>query len=73
MKYENPETEIKRLLKFCDVEFEENCLKFYKNKRPIKTVSSSQARKPLYNKSILSYKNYEKYMEDIFKKINKIK
>ena len=35
---ENPETEIKRLLKFCDVEFEENCLKFYKNKRPIKTL-----------------------------------
>ena len=43
-----------------------DCLKFYKNKRPIKTVSSSQARKPMYNKSILSYKNYEKYMEDFF-------
>ena len=56
-----------------NVEFEENCLKFYKNKRPIKTVSSSQARQPLYNKSILSYKNYEKYMKDIFQKIDQIK
>ena len=74
VEYENiiksPEAEIKKLLKFCELDFEQNCLNFYKNKRPIKTVSSAQARKPLYNKSINSYKNFEIYMKDIFQQID---
>ena len=65
----DPENEIKKLLNFCDLDFEENCLNFYKNKRPIKTVSSTQARQPLYNSSVFSYQKYERYMEDIFKKL----
>ena len=69
----NPETEIKKLLKFCELNFEKNCLNFYENKRPIKTVSSAQARRPLYNKSINSYKNFEIYMEDIFQQIDNFK
>lgn len=69
----NPEEEIKNLLNFCELDFEENCLSFYKNKRPIKTVSSAQARQPLYNKSVNSYKNYEVYMKEIFQKIEELK
>ena len=69
----DPENEIKKLLNFCDLDFEENCLNFYKNKRPIKTVSSTQARQPLYNSSVFSYQKYERYMEDIFKKIDNLK
>ena len=69
----NPEAEIQKLLKFCELDFEQNCLNFYKNKRPIKTVSSAQARKPLYNKSINSYKNFEIYMKDIFQQIDNFK
>jgi len=76
IKYENivsnPENEIKKLLNFCGVNFEKECLNFYDNKRPIKTVSSAQARQPLYNKSISSYKNFEKYMKDIFDKIDSL-
>ncbi len=69
---ENPETEIKKLLNFCELDFEKECLNFYNNKRPIKTVSSAQARQPLYNKSISSYKNFEKYMKDIFNNIDNL-
>ena len=69
----NPEAEIKKLLSFCELDYEENCLSFYKNKRPIKTVSSAQARQPLYNKSINSYKNFEIYMKDIFQQIDSLK
>ena len=42
-------------------------------KRPIKTVSSNQARQPLYDSSISSYKNYEMFMKDIFSKIDNLK
>ncbi len=76
IKYENivsnPENEIDKLLKFCGLDFEKECLNFYNNIRPIKTVSSAQARQPLYNKSISSYKNFEKYMKEIFDKVDNI-
>ena len=48
IKYENlisdSELKIRELLDFYDVEFEQNCVEFYNNKRPIKTVSINQAR-----------------------------
>ena len=69
---ENPENEIKKLLNYCELDFENECLNFHKNKRPIKTVSAVQARQPLYNKSVSSYKNFEKYMKDIFNQIDNI-
>ena len=70
---ENPDIQIKAILDFCELDFEEKCLKFYETKRPIKTVSSHQARQPLYDSSISSYKNYEKFMSGIFSKIDKFK
>ena len=70
---EQPEKQIKELLNFCELDFEKECLKFYETKRPIKTVSSNQARQPLYDSSISSYKNYEIFMNDIFSKIDNLK
>ncbi len=70
---ESPEKKIKELLSFCSLDFEKECLKFYETKRPIKTVSSNQARQPLYDSSISSYKNYEMLMKDIFSKIDSLK
>ena len=69
----NPEDEIKNLLNFCDLEFEKECLNFHKTKRLIKTVSSAQARQPIYNSSLSAYKNYETYMNEIFLKLENIK
>ena len=71
IKYEkiidNPEHEIRNLLKVCNLSWNDNCLKFYNNKRPIKTVSNVQARKKIYKSSIDSWKNYEKYLGKFFK------
>ncbi len=68
----NPEDEIKNLLNFCDLEFEKECINFHKTKRLIKTVSSAQARQPIYNSSLSAYKNYEVYMNEIFQKLDNI-
>ena len=46
---ENLEIHIKEMLKFCDLEFEESCVKFYENNRTVITASFDQVRK----KSIL--------------------
>jgi len=68
----NSEDEVKKLLNFCDLEFEKECLNFHKTKRLIKTVSSSQARQPIYDSSLSSYKNYKIYMNEIFLKLENL-
>ena len=69
---ENPEKEIRNLIKVCNLSWEDKCLKFYDNKRPIKTASNIQARKKIYKSAIDSWKNYESYLKDFFSKIGKI-
>lgn len=77
VSYENliskPDKEIKNLIKYCGLGWEDKCLKFYNNKKPIKTVSSAQARQRLYNSSISSSKNYEAYLSVLFSNLEKLK
>ena len=59
---ESQEIEIRNLLNFCDLKFEQKCLEHHKSKNPIKTVSINQSRKPIYKDSIesnLKYKNFK--------------
>ena len=65
----NPEKQIRNLIEKCDLKWNPNCLKFYENKRPIKTASDIQARKKIYKTSINSWKNYEKHLRDFFCKL----
>ena len=57
--------DIKRILKYCELEWEENCLNFYNNKNPIKTMSTAQARKPIYKSSLSAYEKYRDYLKII--------
>ena len=66
---EDPENEIKDMLKFCDLNWEENCLKFYNNKTPIKTLSTAQARMPIYKSSKNSFKKFAPFLTDLNKLI----
>ena len=63
-KYEklisDPETEIKKLVDFCDLKWEEKILSFHKTKRSVNTASHTQVRQKLYSTSINSWKNYER-------------
>ena len=68
----NPNKEIKNLINFCDLDWQENCIEFYKNKRPIKTVSIVQARNPLFKSSISSFENYKNFLNELFTNIEKI-
>ena len=68
----NSEIEIKNLLNYCDLGWEKECLEFYKNKRPIKTVSASQARKSFYSTSVDSNKNYESFLPNLFSSLNSL-
>tara|TARA_B100000686_G_scaffold251104_1_gene261454 strand:- start:337 stop:1902 length:1566 start_codon:yes stop_codon:yes gene_type:complete len=58
----NSEEEIKKMVKYCDIEWDENCLSFYKNKKSVSTASLAQVRSPIYKSSI---KKWEYYSEDL--------
>ena len=57
------EEETKKILNYCDLIYEENCLEFYNNERPVMTASTHQVRKKLYNSSVGRWKNFEEYLE----------
>jgi len=56
------ENETKKLIKFCNLEWEDNCIDHTKNKGGIKTVSLAQARKPVYKSSVNLYETYIEYL-----------
>jgi len=61
----NNKNKIKEIINYCGLEWEENCLLFYKNKSPIKTMSTAQARKPIYKSSLNIFEKYKKYLKVI--------
>ena len=71
VKYENLISdniqEIKNIIKFCNLNWEEECLNFHKNNSPIKTMSTAQARKPIYQTSVNSFEKYKEYLKIIEK------
>jgi tetratricopeptide (TPR) repeat protein len=55
----------RRLLEFCELEWEEGCLQFYKYDRTVDTASFDQVRQPLYKKSVERWRNYDKYLDEL--------
>ena len=62
---ENNEVEIKNLLNYCDLEWDENCMTFYKNKKSVSTASLAQVRSPIYKSSIEKWKNYSGDLKEL--------
>jgi tetratricopeptide (TPR) repeat protein len=60
-----PEANVRRMLDFCGLPWESNCLSFHKSKRAINTASYQQVRKPMYTKSAGRWKNYEKHLDPL--------
>ncbi len=61
----DPDTNIRNMIKFCGLEWDQRCLEFYKNERDVNTPSYDQVRQPLYTKSSGRWKNYNEYIGDL--------
>ena len=59
------ENETKRLIKFCNLDWDEKCIDFTKNNTGIKTISLSQARKPIYKDSLKGATKYKDYIQNL--------
>ena len=57
----NQEHEVRNLLEFVGMEFEEQCLKFHENKRDVRTASLAQVSQPLYSNSVNRFDRYKTY------------
>jgi tetratricopeptide (TPR) repeat protein len=58
----NPDREIRRVLEFLELPFEESCLRFHETERSVRTASSEQVRQPMYKSAKEHWKNYEPWL-----------
>ena len=61
----DPETQLRYLLDFCGLSWQDSCLNFQSNPQPTTTASASQVRQPIYKTSIGKWKNYRKSLEPL--------
>ena len=59
---ETPEAEIRALLHYLNLPFEEMCLEFHKTKRAVTTASSEQVRSPLTKDGLDQWRSYERWL-----------
>ena len=59
---EDIEGETRKLLSFINLEYENNCVEFYKNKKAVRTASYAQVRKKIYKSSIKKWEPYQEYI-----------
>ena len=61
----DPEKNIRALVQYVDIEWDDACLKHHESKRLIMTPSHNQASKPLYTSSINRWKNYSNHIQPL--------
>jgi hypothetical protein len=77
MQYEevvkDTEAQVRRLLDFCELPWEDACLRFYESERPIRTPSAEQVRQPIYDRSIGQWRRYESHLDELIETIEPIR
>ncbi|MEM6748091.1 MAG: sulfotransferase [Pseudomonadota bacterium] len=56
------EAQVRRVLDFCGLPFEEACLNFHKTKRSVRTASSEQVRQPLYRSGVDQWRQFDAHL-----------
>ncbi|MET0580554.1 MAG: sulfotransferase [Pseudoxanthomonas sp.] len=59
---EDTEAQVRRLLDYCGLPFEDGCLRFFENKRAVRTASSEQVRRPIYREGVDHWRNYDPWL-----------
>ena len=59
------ESQVRRLLEFCDLPYEEACLSFYETERSVRTASSEQVRQPIYTSGLEQWRHFEPWLSPL--------
>ena len=59
---EDLEGDVRRILDFCGLEYEPQCVEFYKTQRSVRTASSEQVRQPIFREGLDQWRNFEPFL-----------
>jgi tetratricopeptide (TPR) repeat protein len=61
----DPERVTRALLDRLGLPFEDSCLRFHENTRPVRTASAEQVRRPINRDTIDQWRNYEPWLDEL--------
>ena len=53
---------MRRILEFCELDFEPACLEFHKTERTVHSASSEQVRRPINREGVDQWRHYEPWL-----------
>ncbi|WP_405228286.1 tetratricopeptide repeat-containing sulfotransferase family protein [Lentisalinibacter sediminis] len=59
------DNQVRRLLDFCELPWEDACLNFHETDRPVRTASSEQVRQPIYRGAVGFWRRYEQHLDEL--------
>jgi hypothetical protein len=59
---DNLEGSVRRILDFCGLDFEPQCLEFHKTERSVRTASSEQVRQPIFRDGLDQWQRFEPWL-----------
>ena len=62
---DDTEGQVRRLLEYCGLPFDERCLRFYENDRAVRTASSEQVRQPIYRQAVDHWHHYVPWLDPL--------
>ena len=69
---ENFEDNARKIIDFCDLGWQSECLEFYKAKRSVQTASVSQVRQPVYKSSVSRWLPYAKHLSPLVEELGEM-
>ena len=66
------EGQARRMIEYCGLPWDDGCIGFHKTRRPVKTASSVQVRKPLFRSSLQRWRRYESGVTPLLDELGKI-
>jgi hypothetical protein len=69
---EDTETEVRRLLQYCGLPFEEGVLRFHENQRAVRTASSEQVRRPIFKEGMDQWRHYASWLGPLKKSLGDV-
>lgn len=57
------ESQVRAMLDYCGLAFDERCLRFFENDRPVRTASSEQVRRPINRDGMDQWRHYDAWLD----------
>ncbi len=59
------ESQVRRVLDFLELPFEQGCVDFYRTERAVRTASSEQVRQPIYTRGVGFWRHYAEHLGEL--------